>query len=284
MGRKKNPDNNYFNQAVEDAVCTYIHSDSWTERERAFKVVYPAFSKIAEVMCNKMKMSYFDTTKEDFIADAVTFMVQKMDKFDCTAGKKAFSYFTVVCKHYLIVQNNKNHLHFKRWNPISEMGENFDVLNEHIERDKEIKEAADLLKAFTSYLQTNFDSVFDYSTKSFGTMVLEKLHNWENIEDINKNKIFNEIFENSNYSRGRITKMQNNLIAQYNLFKARWDTGNTSLEYIEKNFLTDEEKKYIRAEYKPIQQTGSRSTGMVRMAKKFGVTEYVVRDYIRSFT
>ena len=45
MPKKKNPNNNYFNQEVEDAVCVYLNSDDHNERERAFRLIYPALNK-----------------------------------------------------------------------------------------------------------------------------------------------------------------------------------------------------------------------------------------------
>ena len=283
MPRKKKPENNYFNSEVEAAVCEYINSDNQLTREKAFAVVYPAFSKIAEVMANKMNLSYYDTTREDLMADAVAFMVEKMDKFDCSAGKKAFSYFTVVCKHYLIFKNNSNHKYFRRYNPISEMEEGFDVVNEDIQRDFEKKEAAQLLEAFTNYIELNFNHIFTDFGKEFGHLVLEKLKNWEDIEDITRTKIFADIHQNSSYSRDKITKLMNHIQAHFNLFKKRWDTGNPSLEFIEKNSLTREEKEYVRLHYKPIRNNKRNSTGTVSLARKFGVQEYVIREYVKTF-
>lgn len=284
MGRKKNPNNNYFNAEVEAAVCEYIHADNQQTKERAFRVVYPAFLKIAEVMINKMKLTYYHTTKEDFMADAVAFMVQKMHMFDCSAGKKAFSYFTVVCKHWLILENNRNHKHGRIYNPMSNFEDGFDVLNESIERDIQKKEAAELLQAYTNYVELNFKLLFDKYSKDFGKSLLDKLKNWENIEDITKNKIFADIFENTNYTRDKVTKMMNTIQANFNLFKKRWESGNPSLEYIEKNSLTKEEKEYVRLHYKPVVKGKRNANGTVSMAKKFGVHEYVIREYLRTIT
>ncbi len=280
MPRKKNPNNNYFNSEVEEAVCKYINADSQTEKERAFQIIYPAFCKIAEVMANKMKLTYYDTTREDLMTDAVTFMVQKMHMFDCSAGKKAFSYFTVVCKHWLILENNKNHKYFRRYNPISQMGNTFDRLDENIEADIKAEEAASLLQAFTDYLEINFDKVFDSKKYvTVGNVLLDKLRNWEDIEEINHRKIFHNMFVESNYTtRGNFTKVMNMVSTHYFLFKKRWEKGDSSLEFIRKVSLTDEEKEILKNEYVAY----NKSKGSVAFAKRFGVSDSVIRDYINT--
>ena len=163
------------------------------------------------------------------------------------------------------------------------MEEGFDVVNEDIQRDFEKKEAAQLLEAFTNYIELNFNHIFTDFGKEFGHLVLEKLKNWEDIEDITRTKIFADIHQNSSYSRDKITKLMNHIQAHFNLFKKRWDTGNPSLEFIEKNSLTREEKEYVRLHYKPIRNNKRNSTGTVSLARKFGVQEYVIREYVKTF-
>ena len=57
MGRKKKPENNYWNQAVEDAICAYNTSTDDRERNELFKTIYPALCKVSEVWFNKLKVS-----------------------------------------------------------------------------------------------------------------------------------------------------------------------------------------------------------------------------------
>ena len=39
---------------------------------------------------------------EDLHADALSFLMMKANKFDTTAGKKAYSYYGTIIKHYLL--------------------------------------------------------------------------------------------------------------------------------------------------------------------------------------
>lgn len=277
MPRKKNPNNNYFNPEVEQAVCDYLASEDDRERNKLFKIIYPAFSKIAEVMYHKVKFSYSDDDIEDVMAGCVAHMIEKMHMFQCGRGTKAFSYFTVMAKYYYILLSNKNYKHFKRYIPMSNFDDKFDRPNSD-ERDAKALEAASLLEAFTDYLELNVNQIIpNKNHRMVGITLVDILKNFENLEHINRRKIVNQMGDIQGMpARPTITKVMNDITAQYNLFKERWDSGDTSMEFIEKTKLTKEEMDYIKTEY----QAYSKSVGAAKLAKKFGVQEKVVRTYL----
>jgi response regulator of citrate/malate metabolism len=69
----------------------------------------------------------------------------------------------------------------------------------------------------------------------------------------------------------------NDLTAQFNLFKRRWESGDSSLNYIDKSVLTQEEKEYVNS----VIDTTSVQFGITRLAKKLGVSEVTLRNYMR---
>ena len=279
MPRKKNPDNNYFNQSVEDAVCVYLNSDNQRERETAFRIIYPALCKIAEVWFNKLKVSYMDTDAIDMQMDCVAHIVEKMHMFECGKGTKSFSYFTVMAKFYYMIHNNRNYTYTKRYIPISYMSIEFDRPNTDV-RDEKAKEAKLLLEAFTMYLELNLDKILPKEKyRIVGTYLIDLLNNFERVEDINRRKMVNEMAAVDGMpSRHHITKIMNDLTSQFNLFKKQWDSGDTSLNFIEKTVLTREEQMIIKQNFKK----SSVKLGITRLAKQFGVTEPVLREYINS--
>ena len=279
MPRKKNPNNNYFNQSVEDAVCVYLNSDNQRERENAFKLIYPALQKISEVWFNKLKVSYMDTDAIDMQMDCVAHIVEKMHMFQCGKGTKAFSYFTVMAKFYYMIYNNRNYTHLKRYIPMSYMSIEFDRPNTD-ERDAKAKEAKLLLEAFTMYLELNLEQIIPKEKyRPVGVYLVDLLNNFEKVEDINRRKIVNQMAAVDGMpSRHHITKVMNDLTGQFNLFKKQWDSGDTSLNFIEKTVLTREEQMIIKQSFKQ----NSIKLGITRLAKQFGVTEPVLREYINS--
>jgi hypothetical protein len=278
MPRKKNPNNNYFNQEVEDAVCVYLNSDDPNEREKSFRLIYPALNKIAEVWFNKLKISYVDTDMQDMMADCVAHIVEKMHMFECGKGTKAFSYFTVMAKFYYMLNNQKNYKYFQKYIPISYMSVTFDKPNTD-ERDSKAADAKSLLEAFSMYLELNLEQILPIKRhRPVGEYLVNLMNNFETVEDINRRKIVNQMASVDGMpARNIITKIMNDLTAQFNLFKRRWESGDTSLNYIDKNVLTQKEQELIDS----VLDVGSVKFGVTRLAKQIGVSEYTLRTYIK---
>ena len=280
MPRKKNPNNNYFNQEVEDAVCAYLHTDNQSEREKHFRIIYPALCKIAEVWYNKLKFSYSDDDREDVMANCVAWLVEKMDKFKCGQGTKAFSYYTVTAKFYYMQLSNKNYAYFKRYIPISDMGENWDVENSDSE-DGIKSENAQFLFDFIKYLNTNFDSIFPSRYKPFAKIVLDTISNYEDIEDFRNRKVLQVIYKRGNVAEREKTKVNraiNIMIAQLNLFRKRWLEDDSSMQLLIKDYLTTEEKEII----KNTVRLGVKNNGATELARNFGVSVELVMNYAKS--
>jgi hypothetical protein len=148
------------------------------------------------------------------------------------------------------------------------------------ERDAKAKEAKLLLEAFTMYLELNLEQIIPKEKyRPVGVYLVDLLNNFERVEDINRRKIVNQMAAVDGMpSRHHITKVMNDLTGQFNLFKKQWDSGDTSLNFIEKTVLTREEQMIIKQSFKQ----NSIKLGITRLAKQFGVTEPVLREYINS--
>ena len=60
---------------------------------------------MAENIIHTFKFYYFDVSSEDVKHEVVSFLVMNIHKFKEGKGK-AFSYFSIVAKNYLILHNN----------------------------------------------------------------------------------------------------------------------------------------------------------------------------------
>ena len=119
----------YFGQEVQDAVVEYNTSTNDIERNKIYGTrIHAAFDKLAENIINTFKFTYFDYGFEDIKHEVVAFMVINMHKYDHTKGSKAFSYFSVVAKNYLILHNNNNYKKYKTHDKM-------DVLDRHRKED-----------------------------------------------------------------------------------------------------------------------------------------------------
>ena len=104
----------YFGKDVQDAIIRYNLSEDDNERNVIYRdEIHRAFDKLAENIINTFKFMYFDVPFKDVKAEVVAFMVMNIHKYDHTKGSKAFSYFSVVAKNYLILHNNNNYKKLK---------------------------------------------------------------------------------------------------------------------------------------------------------------------------
>ena len=101
MGRKRK--NYYFTDVTEKAIIRYNNEERPAMRNRIYNDhIRDAFDKLCENIIHTFKFYYFDVSSEEVKNEVVSFLVMNMHKY--TAGKgKAFSYFSIVAKNYLIL-------------------------------------------------------------------------------------------------------------------------------------------------------------------------------------
>lgn len=104
-GAKKNL---YFHQGTQDAIIEYQNCENRNEKEKIYVTqILPAFVQLTESLIfihGFAKGLDFDSLKND----CVTHLYETIGKWDPERGTKAFSYFNVVAKHYLIIQTKKH--------------------------------------------------------------------------------------------------------------------------------------------------------------------------------
>lgn len=109
IAKKTNTIKLYFNQDTEDAIISFCKSDCKKEREDLYTdKIKRSFEKLAENLIF-IHSFHSDTLPYDILKnDCVSFLFQTMHKFDPSKGSKAFSYFNVVAKHWLIANAKKD--------------------------------------------------------------------------------------------------------------------------------------------------------------------------------
>ena len=102
----------YFGAPVQEAIVDYNSTDNEAIRNKIYAgQIHFAIDKLAENIINTFKFPYFDVPFIDVQQEVVSFLVMNLHKYDHTKGSKAFSYFSVVAKNYLILHNNS---HYKK--------------------------------------------------------------------------------------------------------------------------------------------------------------------------
>jgi hypothetical protein len=205
----------YFTYMTDQAIIAYNTEPSWSKRNRVFRehINYP-FNKLVENIYHTFKFSYFDVPYEDVKAEVVAFLVQKIGKFQEGKGK-AFSYFSIIAKNYLIIQNNANYAKMK-----SRMST--DILDErrNISAEVALSDHQESLRDFTNlwvdWYDSNINNIFTNKRDIVvADTVLELFRIRENIESFNKKALYILIRERTGLKTQNITKVLNVMKRDY---------------------------------------------------------------------
>ena len=135
-------------------------------------------------------------------------MVEKMHMFKEGKGK-AFSYFTIIAKNYLILNNNGN---YKRWQKnalISEMPQTWNPQNDYYETQQN-EEYSECRKIMLGYWDKNLTIVFTKKRDiQIADAVLELFRRADYIENFNKKHLYLLIREMTDCKTHYITKVVN---------------------------------------------------------------------------
>ena len=205
-GRPKSKKKLYFGPEVQDAIVRYNLSESDSERNRIYgKEIHKAFDKLCENIINTFKFTYFDCPFEDIKQEVTSFLVMNMHKYDHTKGSKAFSYFSIVAKNYLILHNNANYKKLKSHTNLDKLSRHSS--NEYQPGTVDIKE---LTKEVIRYFEFNIEKIFKKKRdKDIAYAILELIKKTEEIENFNKKALYILIREMTNVNTSHITSVVN---------------------------------------------------------------------------
>jgi len=199
----------YFGKPAQDAIIEYNKCKDPIERNRIYeeRIKYP-FEKLAENVMNTFKFTYFDVPKEEVQKEVVSFMIEKIHMYKEGKGR-AFSYFTIVAKNYLILENNGNYKRWKRDALLSEMPETWNPENDYkqTQRNNEFKE---FNRMMLEYWDRNLTTIFTKERDiQIADSILELFRRSQHIENFNKKHLYLLIREMTGCKTHYITKVVN---------------------------------------------------------------------------
>jgi len=213
--KEKKPSVNkmYFTSETEQAIIDYNLEQDLDKRNKIYeeKIKY-AFEKLVENVFNTFKFTYFDTSPIDVQKDVVGFLVSVLHKFDSTKGSKAYSYFSVVAKHYLIAMNNGNYKRFNQHVDISEEKDENTVQLQSEDKHYKNSENSEFMKLMVRFWENNVNKIFTKQRDlDIANAVIELFRNSERIEAYNKKALYLYIREIAECKTQQITKVINKM-------------------------------------------------------------------------
>jgi len=215
----------YFTQDTENAIVAYVKETDNKVKNKIWNegIDYP-LNKLAENIINTFKFTYFDIPFSDLKHEVVAFMLMNLHKYDSTKGK-AFSYFSIVAKNYLILHNNNNYKKMK-------MHDRLDVVD--VERDFAIERSVEdadiynkeLVMLMVPFLEDKLKFIFKHQRDiTIADCVLQLFKKIETLENFNKKAIYLFLREMTGAKTQQITKVINILKNYY--IKAHREFKNT---------------------------------------------------------
>ena len=213
--RKKKGKNYYFHQGTEKAIIRYNNSDDPVLRNKIYNEhIRAAFDKLAENIIHTFKFYYFDVSSIEVKHEVVSFLVMNMHKFKEGKGK-AFSYFSIVAKNYLILNNNKNYKMGKIHSEMKVLDWKRNIMGENTTSETAEKSVL-FVDELHRFWDVNLANIFRRDKDiRVADSVLHIFRIKDNIENFNKKALYILIREMTGSNTQHITRIIN-VMKKYN--------------------------------------------------------------------
>ena len=223
----------YFGTPVQNAIIRYNEAANPAIKNRIYQEhIDAAFNKLAENLIHTFKFYYFDYPLDEVKHEVVSFLIMNMHKYKADKGR-AFSYFSVVGKNWLILHNNNNYKKMK-------IHDQLDVLDykRNLSSEASLSEAdefnIEFVEQMLDYWDNNITNIFRRQKDILvADSVLELFRRRKNIENFNKKALYIMIREMTGSNTQHITRVINQMKAYYyNMvqefsMQGKIDTSNT---------------------------------------------------------
>ncbi len=231
--KKKKKSKIYFGQKTEDAIIRYNKCDKPHIKNRIYEEhIDAAFNKLAENLIHTFKFYYFDVPLDDVKHEVVAFLLMNMHKYVPEKGK-AFSYFSIVGKNWLILNNNNNYKKMKQHTALDVLDFKRNIGMEEANKE-EIEYYNDFVEQMVDYWENNLNNFFKRKKDlKVAYSVLELFKRRLTLENFNKKALYILVREMTGSNTQHITRIVNQMKQQYLLLNTEYqkdgiiDTSNT---------------------------------------------------------
>ena len=223
----------YFTKDTEDAIVSYNRETDYQKREDLYNHrIKHSFEKLVENIFNTFKFTYFQVGPLDVQRETLAHLVSNMDKYDSSKGK-AFSYFGIVAKNYLIFHNNNNYKTFNKHVDITENHEDHGIQLQINDKHHENKQNREFLDLVVNFWDRNLTKIFKKQRDlCIAQSVVELLRSVDRLDSFNKKALYLYIREISSCRTQQITKIINKMKTYQNRIKENYlNTGYLHKKY-----------------------------------------------------
>jgi uncharacterized protein YgfB (UPF0149 family) len=214
-GRKRKNEM-YFGPDEEKAVNDYLASTDEKERNMIYNQwLKEPLNKMIESIIRRYKLYRKGESFEDLHSDTLSFLITKAHKFENARGKKAYSYYGTICKHYILGLLIKDEKYTKQTASYEDISSDLEerkelsyvIDEEQIVMDDFLKKLIDNIKEELNDDDQPPKKKLNDNEKKVGESLIEILQNWETAFDTmdggpkyNKNSVLETMRNYTNLS------------------------------------------------------------------------------------
>jgi hypothetical protein len=205
----------YFGPEQEEAVVRFLNEPDYIVRNKIYNDhLREPLNTMIESIIRRYKLYRKNYSFENLHSDTLSYLILKSDKFNPEKGKRAYSYYGTICKHYILGLMIKDAKYLKQTidfdSSVSHIHNKdeftYQLADTDYELSKFIKTISDEIKAeLAAGEDTENKKKMTDNEKKLGTALVDILDNWETIFEnldggskYNKNSILATIRENTN--------------------------------------------------------------------------------------
>jgi hypothetical protein len=210
--KKPSVEKMYFTKDTEDAIIRFNKEEVSEVRNHIYETeIQRSFEKLVENVFNTFKFSYFDTGPLEVQKETLSHLVANIHKFEEGKGK-AFSYFSIVAKNYLIFNNNSNYKRYNQQVDINEDPDSNSVRLQSTDNYQKEKENAEFIEMMVKFWDANIRKIFPKQRDlKIAEAVVELFRNSDRLDYFNKKALYLYIREISSCKTQQITKIINRM-------------------------------------------------------------------------
>jgi len=212
----------YFTPITEHAIVAYNEEESDSKKNKIFNeyIYYPLF-KLTENIINTFKFPYMDGTTQEIQHEVICFILQKLNKYSQGKGR-AFSYFSIIAKNYLIQNNTKKYKERLIKTHLSGIDPNYidsrysDTIETDLDESFELLKEAfvdKFIEEYESQVENKFQSQRDIN---IAYSILDLFKSRVNIQNYNKKALYIMIREMTDTKTEYITNVVNVIKRDFN--------------------------------------------------------------------
>ena len=221
--RKKSKLKQYFHEGTQAATEKFQAESSLEEKAKIYQAeILPAFEKLSENLIFIHRFTSLHSSYEDLKNDCITFLYEALYKFDASRGTKAFSYFNVVAKNFLIIKSKQRTKFLKRnisiENPASfTQDETVSLHNQNTVPAQEERIIREEKRTVILEMIVKIEEIVKSENERSCIYAVRKLfENADDLEFLNKRAIFVYLREMSGLNPKQLTTTISSLKKKYN--------------------------------------------------------------------